>query len=84
MPHRAAKVRTRGALAPPLGLPSHPVVSGLGRVEESKIDRQHNDQHSNGSQKENPELFHRALRLLLAAERNDARRTEGNANDGRE
>jgi len=81
MPHRAAQVRTRGALAPPLPLPTRPVASGLGRVEESKIDRQHDDQHSDGSQKENPELFQRPLRPLLAAERNDARRTEGNAND---
>lgn len=84
MPHRAAQVRTRGALAPPLGLPSHPVLSGLGCVEESKIDRQHDDDRADESEKKDADLFDEALRLLLAAERNNARRACRNPDDGRE
>jgi len=59
------------------------VASGLGRVEESKPDRQHNDQHPDGSQKETPSIFS-VLCGSLRLNATNARRTDRNANDGRE
>lgn len=48
---------SEGALAPPLGLPSHPVFSVLGRVEEGKIDRQHDDDRADESEKKDADFF---------------------------
>lgn len=57
---------------------------GLSCVEDGKIDRQHHDQYSDGSQKKDAHFLQLGLRLLLAAERNHTPSTEGNAYDGRE